>query len=222
MIRAQTDPNMLPASIQTTEGYAVVLNASPSPVPPSRGHYCVPAHLVLMHPFKDPLTYGPEICKTASGIHIGLNSQTDAVAGVLIGHEFLVISDCAFVILTPREDRGTTISLLDTLLPSSKTHTVNFGKKGKVYRVVTGSIIIAQTPSNNTFSSACIFLENSDHYNQSVETLQWSLAHFSHIHNRLVLKPPQSSHPFFNQTMATRMPLSEEWGVAPGNTNVKR
>jgi hypothetical protein len=215
---------MLPVS-KSAKGFAIVLTASSTPVPPSRGHYCVPAHMVLMHPFRDPLTFGPEVCKTAAGVHVGLNSQPDPVAGILIGHEFLVLSDCAFVILTPREERGSpTITLLDALLPSSKTHAVNFGKKGKVYRVVTGSIIIAQTPSNNTFSSASIFLEESEHYNSSVETLQWSLAHFNHIHNRLVIKPPQANHPFFNRNASctTRVPLTEEWGAAPINANTKR
>ena len=215
---------MLPANTsKNPKGFAVVLNAPTTPIPPTRGHYCVPSHMVLMHPFKDPLTFGPEICKTAAGVHVGLNTQPDPIAGILVGNEFIVITDCAFVILTPRDERGVTITLLDTLLPSSKTHAVNCGKKGKVYRVVTGSIIIAQTPSTNTFSSASIFLEDSDHYNKSVETLQWSLAHFTHIHNRLVIKPPQATHPFFNNSItAARLPLTEEWGVAPVNTNAKR
>jgi hypothetical protein len=178
-----------------------------------------------MHAYKDPPTYGPEICKTATGVHVGLNSQPDPVAGILIGHEFLVLSDCCFVILTRRDERGVpSISLLDTLIPSSTTHSVNFGKKGSVYRIATGSIIIAQNPSNNTFSSASIFLEETDHYNKSIETLQWSLAHFTHVHNRLVLKPPQANHPFFNRsaTCTTRLPLTEEWGAAAVNSNVKR
>ena len=212
---------MLPT--KPPKGYAVVLSEPPSSSPPSRGHYSVPSHMVMMHAFKEPLTFGPEVCKTASGVHVGLNSQPDTVAGILVGHEFLVIADCCFVILTPRDERGTAaISLLDTLIPSSKTHSVHFGKKGGVYRIVPGSVIIAQTPSGNAFSSASIFLEDSEHYNKSVEALQWSLAHFTHIHNRLVIKPPQSTHPFFNRTAAARLPLTEEWGVAPVNSNTKR
>lgn len=217
----QTHPNthMLPIS-KNNKNYAIVLCMSSSPIPPSRGHYCVPAHMVLMNPYKDPLSFGPEICKTATGTHVGLNSQPDPVAGILIGNEFLVLSECSFVILTPKEERNKAISLFDALLPTSKTHLVNFGKKGKVYKISTGSVILAQIASNNNFSSATVFLEDCDHYNRSVETLQWSLAHFNHAHARLVLKHAKTNNPFLSNDRVT---ITEEWGIPPPvNSNSKR
>jgi len=218
-VQIQTN-TMLPSSPRKLP-FAVVLCPNGTTANSSRGHFCIPSHMVLLHPFRDPLTYGPEICNTGRGMHLGLDSLPDSVAGMTVANgsgEFIVLSDRSFVFLLPKVDPP--ISLLDVMLPTSKTHTVLFGKKGKVYKLVPGSTIIAQSAKNNTFSSAAIFLTEAEHYNKITETLHWSLSHMILIHARLVTKPPSSGHPFFSPT--PKLQMTEEWGLRPVCANSKR
>lgn len=202
---------MLPASTPASRrnGYVLVLYVHPPTTQQSRGHFHIPAHMLSMNPFSHQFTYGNNACITTNGSHVGMNCN-EPVVGMFSGSiskEFMVLAESTFVVLTPKQAN---LSLHSVLFPSSKTHMVSFGKKGRSYPMHTGSIIMAQT--DNVLQSVTLFLSEHEHYGRAGTALTASINHFGLIYFRLIQSPKlPKQHPFFDPT-APRLMLSEEWG----------
>ena len=203
---------MLPASTAASRrnGYALVLYVHPPTTQQSRGHFHIPAHMLSMHPFTYPFTYGNNACITTDGSHVGMNPPgNEPVAGMLSGstsREFMVLVESTFIVLNPKK---VNLSLHGVLFPSSKTHTVSFGKKGRSYPLRPGSVIMAQT--DDVLRSVTVFLAEHEHYSRATRALTASINHFALVYKRLV-SPSTTPHPFFDPT-APRLVLTAEWGV---------
>ena len=203
---------MLPASTAASRrnGYALVLYVHPPTTQQSRGHFHIPAHMLSMHPFTYPFTYGNNACITTDGSHVGMNPPgNEPVAGMLSGstsREFMVLVESTFIVLNPKK---VNLSLHGVLFPSSKTHTVSFGKKGRSYPLRPGSVIMAQT--DDVLRSVTVFLAEHEHYSRATRALTSSINHFALVYKRLV-SPSTTPHPFFDPT-APRLVLTAEWGV---------
>jgi hypothetical protein len=118
-----------------------------------------------------------------------------------------VLAESTFVVLTPKK---VNLSLHSVLFPSSKTHTVSFGKKGRSYPIRTGSVIMAQTDS--VLRTVTIFLSEHEHYARANRALSASINHFGLAYFKLIQSPKlPKQHPFFDPT-APRLMLLEEWG----------
>jgi hypothetical protein len=202
---------MLPASTSSSRrnGYALVLYIHPPTTQQSRGHFHIPAHMLSMNPFTHPFTFGNNACITTDGSHVGMNGD-EPVVGMLSGStskEFMVLAESTFVVLTPKK---VSLSLHSVLFPSSKTHTVSFGKKGRSYPIRTGSVIMAQTDS--VLRTVTIFLSEHEHYARANRALSASINHFGLAYFKLIQSPKlPKQHPFFDPT-APRLMLLEEWG----------
>ena len=188
------------------------------PDKPSGGIH-VPFQTIVMDPFHRPFTFGPVCCEVEDGSHIGLESTED-VAGVFVGNhgEFLVMSENQFVILTPKQ--GQPITLGTALFPKAATHVLEVGKKGKSYRMRTGSSIMAYNfeSESTTLKTVTIVLgiagsslNRNDIYKSAQGALAQSLVYFNRIWHSIA---PYSKDDTKSKTIVTDafnpMPVERE------------